>query len=134
MKIICTLIFVSLVFTSCSKEAPIYTEIDIWKMASKVEPGVELVQISNNQPEKRIICESYDIEGCIPNSGRRLKVRLVEMPLITFQTEEQAKAAAKMYNQYYARNWLIDDVTNEPVLESFVKKAFNAKNPNLDDI
>ena len=34
--------------------------------------------------------------------------------------------------QWYAYNWLFDDVTKEPVLEDFVKKAFGAKRPAKD--
>ena len=44
-----------------------------------------------------------------------------------FETEEAAKAEAKRLNQYYVRNWLFDEAMNEPVLESFIKKVYNAK-------
>ena len=54
---------------------------------------------------------------------------MVEFLAIQFKTENQARAAALKYNQYYAANWLFDEVTNEPVIEDFLKKNFKASNP-----
>jgi hypothetical protein len=44
-------------------------------------------------------------------------------------TEAQAISAAKKFRGYYARNWLFDDVTGEPVLEKFVTEKLEAKKP-----
>ena len=120
------LLFLFLIISSCSDDK-IYTEREMWNMAKEEDPTVELVGIPNHEIHRRILCSQYKVEGCIPNSGRRIKVRLVELIVIGFETEEQAKKAADLYGQYYARNWLFDDVAGEPVLESFVKKVYNAK-------
>jgi len=117
---------------SCTKSAPTYTDRDLWFMAEKFDPSVELVSISTVNESKRVLCKNYEVEGCMIGTGRRIKVRLVELVAIAFETEEQAKKAAILYDQYYVRNWLLDEVTNEPVLESFVKSAFKAKKPKKD--
>lgn len=59
-------------------------------------------------------------------------MRRVELIAIEFETTEAARQQAQSINQWHAKNWLFDDVTDEPVLESFVKEAFDAKNPNLE--
>ena len=49
--------------------------------------------------------------------------------MVHFDSEEHARQAAFAIDQFYIRNWVFDDVAGEPVLEDFVKKAFNAKRP-----
>lgn len=120
-----TLIFVA--SCSCSKEEKTYGSTEMWSMAQAVDPTIELVPITD--PEKRVLCENYEMSGCMDGSGKRIKISKVEMLTIQYETVEQARAAAFKIDQWYAGNWLFDDVTNEPVLESFVKKAFNAQRP-----
>lgn len=55
----------------------------------------------------------------------RLKFYAVE-----FETEAQAKNEASRLNQYYARNYLLDRVEGEPILEDYVIASFKAMNPN----
>ncbi|WP_044557516.1 hypothetical protein [Halobacteriovorax marinus] len=125
-KLIFPILFLTLL--SCSKEER-YSASQMWKMAQAKEPNIELVIIKD--PARRILCENYHVDGCIKGSGKRIKVRLVELIAIEFESEKQARQAAKTYNQYYARNWFFDDVSGEPVLEDFVKDVFKASNPNL---
>ncbi len=101
----------------------------MWAMATAVEPNIELVAIPNHETERRVLCSHYLREGCILGSGKRIKVRLVELLVIQYETEKQACLAAKSIGQWYSANWLFDDVTNEPVLESYVVEAFSAKKP-----
>lgn len=100
-------------------------------MAVKVVPDIELVPIT--EPSKRVVCEHYTgSDGCVEASGRRIRVRKVELLAIEFEKESQARKAALAIDQYYAGNWVLDDVVDEPVLESFVKEAFDAKRPSLE--
>jgi len=99
----------------------------MWRMAQTKDPNIELIIVTD--PTKRILCENYKAKGCIKGSGKRIKVRLVDLIAIEFDTEENAKEAARTYNQYYAKNWFFDDVRGEPVLESFIKEVYDAKNP-----
>lgn len=115
-----------LLFSSCSKEVK-YSASDMWGMAYKKDPTIELLIITD--PKKRVLCENYNVTGCIPGSGKRIKVRLVELMAMEFDTEENARKAAISYDQYYAKNWFFDEVKGEPVLESFIKEVYNAKNP-----
>ena len=110
---------------SCTDE-PKYGGRELYSMAQEVDPTIELVPITD--PAKRILCQNYG-PGCIEGSGKRVKVRRVELIVVEFKDIKSAKAEALRLNQYYARNWLFDDVKGEPVLESFVKKVYQASNP-----
>ncbi|MDC1174029.1 hypothetical protein OAT67_01430 [Bacteriovoracaceae bacterium] len=119
---------------SCSKDENVMSSQQMWFKAIDFDPSIELVPIANHEAAKRVLCHHYQIQGCVEGSGKRIKVRLVEMPVIQFESAEKACEAAKIIKQWYAYNWLFDQVTNEPVLESFVKDAFNAKKATKDTI
>ena len=114
------LIFLVLV-SACTKELK-YDKTQMYKMGTKVEPTLEL--ILPKDINSGIKCSDYG-KGCL--SGVTAKVRLVEIILVEFDTEENARNEALKLDQYYTRNWLLDDVRGEPLIESFVKQAFNAK-------
>ena len=99
----------------------------MWFHALDQDPTIELVGIPNHEPHRRVLCSLYRKDGCVVGSGKRVKVRLVELLVIQYQTPKQACLAAKEIGQWYARNWLLDDVTNEPVLETFSKDVFGAR-------
>ncbi len=101
----------------------------MWSIAQKADPSIVLVPITD--PDKRILCQNYPGSGCIDGSGKRILVSKVELLTIQYETVEQARNAAFQIDQWYAGNWLFDDVTNEPVLESFVQKVFDGKRPAL---
>lgn len=116
---------------SCSKEEPKFTQLEIIDMARKIEPDLEEVQfdLNNTDDPNRVICKNYGA-GCVPNTGKRLKIRKVQLIILEFENEEAAKVEAMRTNQWYSKNWLFDNVTDEPVLIDFVKKAFDARPGN----
>ncbi len=128
---ICIMIILTLIVSSCScsKEEKTYSPTEMWLIAQEADPSIVLVPIT--EPEKRVLCENYPVPGCVPGSGKRILVSKVELLTIQYETVEQARAAAFQIDQWYAGNWLFDDVTNEPVLESFVVKVFDGKRPAL---
>jgi hypothetical protein len=109
-----------LIFSSCS-DKNFYEKTDIWHMAVKVEPNVEL--ILPESMDAGIKCSEYG-SGCV--SAYKLQVRMVQLIVVQFKTEESATAVAKRIEQYHVANWVFDDVRGEPVLEDFVKSAFGA--------
>lgn len=113
---------------SCSKEEETYSPSQMWRLAQKMEPNVELVSITAGQEHKRVLCKNYG-PGCVEGSGKRIKVRKVELITIQFETVAAARAEAIRLDQYHFANWLFDEVEEEPVLKHFVKKVFNAVNP-----
>lgn len=120
------LALLTLILFSCSKEQS-YSPIQMFQLAYEFDKSIEEVRITD--PSRSIKCHTYP-EGCIPNSPKRFKVRLVELIVIQYKSEALACAAAKKLGQYYTRNWLFDDVKGEPVLESFVKQVYDAKSPD----
>lgn len=128
MKIICFLISIFfLASCSCSKEEPKFTQTDIIDLARKIDPNLEEIQfdLNNTSDPRRVVCSKYG-PGCVLGTGKRLRIRMVELIVIEFENEEAAKLEAARTNQWYSRNWLFDDVSNEPVLIDFVQKAFDA--------
>jgi len=111
---------------SCSKEENFIPTQEFIGKIMQAEPNTETVVIPNHEPHRRVLCKNYG-PGCIEGTGKRLKIRLVEMIVIQFETEEYAKAEALKLNQWYSKNWLFDEVTGEPVLINFIKEVFNAK-------
>ncbi|EQC43780.1 hypothetical protein [Bacteriovorax sp. Seq25_V] len=126
------LIFIGLFLfmAGCSKEET-YTPQDMFFMAYNFDNSIEEVRIAASDPSKSVKCSSYG-EGCIEGSPKRFKVRLVEMIVAQYHTKKGACLAALKIDQYYVRNWLLDDVKGEPVLESFVKEVYDAKNPQSE--
>lgn len=124
------LLLIALILISCSKDDT-YSQVALWNIATKVDPNIEI--ILPNSIAEGIVCErDYPgLSGCV--SGRYVKLRKVKAILLEFMSADEAKRAAYHLDQYYARNWVFDDVRNEPVLESFVKEAFDAKRPKIDE-
>lgn len=120
------LAFTLLLTFSCS-EKEVYTQKELWYMAIEVDPNIELVGIASHEEDRRILCKNYG-PGCVKGTGRRIKVKKVEIIAVMFETAEQAKTEALRIDQYYARNWVFDDVKGEPLQEAFVQKAFKAVN------
>ena len=123
--------------SSCSctrRDAGTLGATEMWRRAQQVEPDIELVFLGDSDANKhrRVVCSQYPYQGCIEGSGKRIKVRLVELLTIQYETVREACSAARSIGQWYAYNWLFDDVTNEPVLEDFVIRAFNAERPSPD--
>jgi len=110
-----------LILLSCSGDER-YAKSELVEMAVKEDPKATL--IVPDKIDEGIKCEDYG-PGCI--GGFMARVRMVRIVLVEFESEEQAMKDAQRLGQYYARNWLFDNVTGEPVLESFVKKVYGAK-------
>lgn len=127
-----TLLNLALYGCSCSKEEEAnWGQVEMWKLAKSKDPSIELVFLADT-PEgraRRVLCQNYLMDGCVAGSGKRILVRRVEVLALQYESKEQACKAAAAIGQWYARNWLFDDVTNEPVLEDFAKKVFGAKKP-----
>jgi hypothetical protein len=118
---------------SCSKDEPeSLGASDMWFKALDFDKSIELVPIPAHESERRVLCAHYDQEGCIEGSGKRIKVRKVELLTIQFEEPGQACEAAKKVGQWYAYAWLFDDVTDEPVLEDFILKVYKAKKADKD--
>jgi hypothetical protein len=112
------LLLLPLLIFGCSDDR--YTERQLYNIAVKVEPGIKI--ILPKSMDEGVKCEVYKTAGCI--GGKMARLRKVIITLVEFETEEQAKEAAIKIDQYHIKNWVLDDVVDEPVLESFVAQAF----------
>lgn len=117
------LLTLSILSASCTKELK-YSKEQLFDKARAADPTVTLVL--PNKMTEGISCSDYS-HGCL--AGHIVRVKGLEMIAVEFMTEADAKYAAKKYRGYYTRNWLLDDVTGEPILEKFVVEALEAKKP-----
>jgi hypothetical protein len=113
---------------SCSREES-WSPKELWYTAREAEPNIELVLIPVGHEHRRIVCEDYPLEGCVKGTGKRVLIKKVELIVIQYDSRRHACEAALKIKQWYSRDWVLDDVTDEPVLEDFVKKVFNAYRP-----
>lgn len=113
----------SILSAACTKELK-YSKEELLKKAQAADPSVTIVL--PRSINDGISCENYT-EGC--TSGHTVRVKNLELIAVEFQTEAQAKYAAKKIRGYYAGNWVFDDVTGEPILEEFVSGVLDGKKP-----
>lgn len=112
-----------LLLVSCTKELK-YTKEELYLKAFKADASTTFI-LPKTMAEG-VNCKDY-AEGCL--SAHMVQVQKLDFIAVEFMTEEQAKYAAKKVRGYYVRNWILDDVTGEPVLERFVESALEAKKP-----
>lgn len=121
------LLGLSILTASCSETKELkYSKEELYFMAVKADPDVSFVLPKSIT--EGIQCSDYS-EGCV--AGHTVKVKNLELIAVEFMTEKEAIYAAKKYRGYYVRNWLLDDVTGEPILEKFVTEKLGAKKPDF---
>lgn len=116
-------ISLSCLLASCTKEVK-YTKEELFAIAQKKDPTVQL--ILPKSMSEGVSCSDYT-EGCL--SAHTVRVQNLDMIAVEFMTEEQAIYAAKKVRGFYVRNWMLDDVRGEPLLEKFVTEGLEAKSP-----
>lgn len=113
----------SILCASCTKELR-YTKEELYKIATRADPTVTF--ILPNSLTEGVNCADYS-EGC--HSAHIVSVQKLELIAVEFASETAAIYAAKKFKGFYVRNWMLDDVTGEPVLEKFVQEKLGAKKP-----
>ncbi len=113
----------SLLGAACTKEQK-YTKEQLYKIAVAAEPTVTFILPSGMKTGPS--CTDY-AEGCV--GAHTVRVRGLDLIAVEFETTAQAVYAAKKIRGYYVLNWLLDDVTGEPILEKFATESLEAKKP-----
>ena len=116
-------IYAFILLVGCTKELK-YSKEELYMKAKAADPSVTF--ILPRSLSEGIDCGEYSDE-CI--AGHNIQVQRLDLIAVEFQNEEQAKYAAKKFRGYYVRNWLLDDVSGEPLLERFVVEHLEAKKP-----
>lgn len=108
---------------SCTKEVK-YSKEALLKKAQDADPSVSV--ILPRSINEGVTCGEYS-EGCL--SAHIVRVKQLDLIAVEFNNQANAIYAAKKFRGYYVRNWMLDDVTGEPVLEKFVTEKLEAKKP-----
>jgi hypothetical protein len=113
-----------ILLTSCFKEErPTYTRGEFLKMAKEGEPELHVIT-PGSISEALVSCSDYT-PAC--RYGYQVIVRKVRMIVLFYENPADAIVAAKRIRGYYSRNWVLDEVRGEPVLERYAIKHLNAK-------
>jgi hypothetical protein len=118
---------------SCAKEQKV-DRFQLLAMAKKVDPTVEPILAKDLKSGVRCVGEAGEMfygQGCL--AAFKVQVGPIDMIALEFDSEESAKAEALRLDQWHYKNWVFDDVTNEPTLERFIQQAFGAIRPKKAD-
>lgn len=118
-----TLLVILLILVGCTKGEPNYSPIEFKQMAEAGDPDMEIM-VPKGLSEQLVDCSEYT-PPC--RYGLIVIVKKVKMRALFYNEQKAAIKAAKRIRGYVARNWVLDDVTGEPVLERFVVKHLNAR-------
>jgi hypothetical protein len=116
-------LFLSILTASCTKEVR-YSKEALLEKAKAADPSVTFILPKTMNDGVR--CTDYT-EGCL--SAHIVRVKELDLIAVEFMTEAEAVLAAKKFRGLYIRNWFLDDVKGEPVLEKFAKEKLEAKEP-----
>lgn len=119
-KLILCFIMVS---CSCSeRELPNYDNQTFLNMGRVGDPNLRII-LPGSISEVVIDCNEYT-PSC--RYGVKVVVKNIEMKALYYDDQKSALAAAKRFKGYIARNWALDDVRGEPILERFAEKYLDA--------
>lgn len=110
------------ILTSCFGESDTYSREQFLSMARKGDPDLKLVA-PKSISDKVVDCYDY-----IPNCryGYRVIIKNVQMVVLFYDKPENAKKSARRLMAYRSRNWVLEEVKGEPILERFAKKYLKA--------
>jgi hypothetical protein len=119
-------LFVFAAFSACSKKAEKvelkYTTIEMDNLLHEASPSHEAgtagLSLSDYAP------------GVNRVESKALMYQHLSFFIVAFDTGVEACAEARRLNQYCARNWLLDRVEGEPILEDYLIERLKAINPN----
>lgn len=107
-------------FLSCSEE--FYSPEDIYNLIRKGDPTVKAVTVKINKG--LVNCQDYK-PAC--DNAFVVQVKGMNVLFLHYSNQEDAYKSAVNIQGFVTRNWAIDDVTGEPILESFMMKYLGAR-------
>ena len=113
---------------SCTKKVK-YSKEALLAKARAVDPTISVVLPKSMAAG--VTCAEYS-EGCL--SAHIVRVKKLDLIAVEFMSEGEAILAAKKFRGYYTHNWMLDDVTGEPMLEKFVTEHLEAKKPDENSL
>ncbi|MCY4644016.1 MAG: hypothetical protein OXB88_05305 [Bacteriovoracales bacterium] len=103
-----------------------YSKGDLYELGKGDDPKLEII-VADKVGEGPH-CRDYG-QGC--RGAFMVKHRGLTFICVQYEGPKEALRFARFIDAYVVRNWLLDDVAGEPVLEEFVERAFKARRPGL---
>lgn len=108
---------------SCSEsEKPNYDNSTFLDMGREGDPDLKII-LPESIADTVVDCNEYT-PPC--RYGLKVIVKKIQMKALYYDSQKDAKQAAIRFKGYVSRNWALDDVVGEPILERFVEKYLNA--------
>ena len=103
-------------------ESTQYTRREFYQLGKKSAPQLKIVR--PGEEERWSSCFDYG-RGC--EEILNLSYQGVSFICVRYQDAGQAIQFGRSIDAYVAKNWLLDDVSGEPILERFVQRAWKAQ-------
>ncbi len=124
MRVLSFIFLVSISLLSCSDdEKPNFSNKEFLEMARRGDPDLKLI-LPKDISQTVVQCGDYE-PAC--RYGLKVVVKKVELKALFYDEQKNALKAAKRIEGYVSRNWVLDDVRGEPILERFVTEYLEAK-------
>ena len=111
-KLLCNILLIM----SCTKKVELYSKENLLNLTPK-EGNDRMETVLGQSATDIIPCSDYG-DGCV--SVHRFRTRKLEYIAVEYATIESAQSYAPKIRAWTARNWLFDDVFNEPSLETWL--------------
>lgn len=113
--------FVLFFLVSCTSNT--YQIDEIYDLVRKGNPTAKAI-VSQDLSVSVIKCENYN-PPCI--NAFMIEIEGMNAKFLQYKNEDDAAKAAASIHGFVVRNWALDDVTGEPILEKFVMKYLGAR-------
>lgn len=117
------LIFLSSFLLSCSDELPNMDQLQLLSFIRELESDVK-VMVPPSLDKPLVFCYEYK-PACL--QGYKVKIKGLEVSALYYEDQSNAKKSAKSVRGYLFRNWVFDQVRDEPILERFFENKVKAK-------
>lgn len=121
MKKISILLTLFLLFTSCSRSS--YSPEKMFELLKVGDPNMNPIA-AGVLGTNSINCANYNPK-C--TNIFIVEIKGLEVIFLQYDNPEEAFQGANYINGFVVRNWAIDEVTGEPVLEAFMMKYLGAR-------
>ncbi|MCK6596485.1 MAG: hypothetical protein L6Q33_14905 [Bacteriovoracaceae bacterium] len=122
------LTLIVLLSSACAKKEVTVERLKVDELVKSLGPVIEL---KKDDPRAVPFRLEYYGAGVIADSYKQLSYRDLGFLAVEFESEEAALKEALRLKQYYHKNWLFDEVANEPSLEDLIIYKIHAINPSL---
>lgn len=116
-------VMLSTFLLSCSDKPSNMDQLQLLSHIKELESDVK-VMVPPSLDKPLVFCYEYK-PAC--QQGYKVKIKGLEVTALYYEDQSNAKKSAKSVRGYLFRNWVFDQVRDEPILERFFENQVKAK-------